>query len=163
SRRRPTSRRTPGRACWPSSSRRASAREDAKAPVGQDRRADTFFIATAHAEGGADASHRGGMPGFVRVESERDLWMPDYFGNFMFQTLGNLEVDPRAGLLFVDFETGATLQLTGEARVLWDDPRIAATPGAERIVAFRAEEIVETPNAFPFAWAFEGWSPHNPK
>ncbi len=85
--------------------------------------ADTFFIASVHADAGADASHRGGQPGFVRVVDERTLRIPDYAGNNMFQTLGNIAVDPRVGLLFVSFDTGTTLQLTGEARILWEPAR----------------------------------------
>jgi predicted pyridoxine 5'-phosphate oxidase superfamily flavin-nucleotide-binding protein len=71
------------------------------------READTFFIASSHRDGGADASHRGGNPGFVHVLNETKLIWPDYSGNGMFQTLGNLAIDPRAGLLFMDFESGA--------------------------------------------------------
>jgi predicted pyridoxine 5'-phosphate oxidase superfamily flavin-nucleotide-binding protein len=73
--------------------------------------ADTFFLATAHADG-ADVSHRGGNPGFVHVTSPRDPTWRDYPGNSMFLTLGNLAADPRAGLLFLDRTTGRTLQLT---------------------------------------------------
>lgn len=82
--------------------------------------ADTFFIASVHPGAGADASHRGGRPGFVRVRDQRTLEFPDYPGNNMFNTLGNLVVHPRAGLLFVDFERGDLLQLTGSARILWE-------------------------------------------
>ena len=67
------------------------------------RDADTFFIASINPTSGADASHRGGNPGFVHVIGEDLLLFPDYTGNMMFQTLGNLTVDPRAGLLFNDF------------------------------------------------------------
>jgi uncharacterized protein len=81
--------------------------------------ADTLFIATRHPQRGVDASHRGGMPGFVRILDERTLVFPDYAGNRMFNTLGNLQVEPAAGLLFVDWATGATLQLTGDAQTLW--------------------------------------------
>ena len=76
-------------------------------------RADTLFIASFHPAGGADASHRGGNPGFVRVAGDHRIMIPDYPGNAMFNTLGNLLEYPRAGLLFVDFATGDTLQLTG--------------------------------------------------
>ena len=81
--------------------------------------AATFFIASAHPSAGADVSHRGGQPGFVRAEERRIVW-PDYSGNNMFNTLGNLEVNPRCGLLFLDFERGRTLQLGGRASVVWD-------------------------------------------
>ena len=80
---------------------------------------DTFFIATGHPTAGADISHRGGPPGFVHEDGDVISW-PDYSGNNMFNTLGNLEVDPRCGLLFVDFETGAMRQVHGRARVEWN-------------------------------------------
>jgi hypothetical protein len=85
--------------------------------------ADTFFLATTAPDGGGvDASHRGGDPGFVTIVDDRHLSWPDFNGNAMFMTLGNLELDARAGLLFVDWNTGATLQLTGEAHVEWRSP-----------------------------------------
>jgi predicted pyridoxine 5'-phosphate oxidase superfamily flavin-nucleotide-binding protein len=87
--------------------------------------ADTFFLGTIHPSRGADASHRGGSPGFVRVE-DGDLWWPDYHGNNMFNSLGNLAVDSTAALLFLDFTTGATLHLSGNAVVEWITP---GTPG----------------------------------
>jgi hypothetical protein len=93
---------------------------------------DTFFLATvARPEiGGADVSHRGGPPGFVTV-GEHDgrtvLSVPDYPGNAFFNSFGNLEVDPRAGLLVVDFATGDTLSLTGTAMVSWDRPNGGGT------------------------------------
>jgi predicted pyridoxine 5'-phosphate oxidase superfamily flavin-nucleotide-binding protein len=86
-------------------------------------RADTFFLATSHPTRGADISHRGGPAGFVRIESTTQLSWPDYPGNNMFNSLGNLLSNPRCGLLFVDFETGATLQLHGTAEVRGDDER----------------------------------------
>jgi len=86
--------------------------------------ADTFFLATSHPERGADASHRGGPAGFVRVESPTRLSWPDYPGNNMFNSLGNLVVNPRCALLFVDFERGAALQLRGRAVVQGDEERV---------------------------------------
>ena len=97
--------------------------------------AGTFFIASAHPEGGADASHRGGAPGFVRVIDGQTLVFPDYAGNNMFNTLGNLAVEPRAGLLFLDFETGSILQLTGRARLDWS--------AATALVRFEIGEVLE--------------------
>ena len=71
--------------------------------------ADTFFIASVHPEAGADVSHRGGRPGFLHAMSPSELLWPDYSGNNMFQTLGNLALNPACGLLFLDFENGSTL------------------------------------------------------
>jgi predicted pyridoxine 5'-phosphate oxidase superfamily flavin-nucleotide-binding protein len=105
--------------------------------------ADTFFLATAHPQRGADASHRGGPSGFVSVESPTRLRWPDYPGNNMFNSLGNLAVNPRCGLLFVDFSRGATLQLRGIAGVEGND---------EREVAFDVEDVIETTDAIPFRW-----------
>ncbi|MCA1217227.1 pyridoxamine 5'-phosphate oxidase family protein [Streptomyces sp. 8L] len=82
------------------------------------RRADTFLIGTTHPVRGNDASHRGGPPGFVRVENG-ELWWPDYWGNNMFNTLGNLRADPTTALLFCDFTVGHTLQLSGRAALEW--------------------------------------------
>ena len=92
-------------------------------------RSDTFFIATSHEQSGADASHRGGRPGFVQAIDERTLTWPDYRGNNLFNTLGNLEIDSRCGLLFVDFDSGAALQLTGKATLQESSPTRSAPTG----------------------------------
>lgn len=97
---------------------------------------DTFFIGSIHPAAGADASHRGGPPGFVSAEPNRVTW-PDFSGNNMFNTLGNLAVHPRAGLLFVDFESGATLQLQGRAQILGH---------TERAIQFDIDRVLETVN-----------------
>lgn len=116
--------------------------------------ADTFFIATVHAHG-ADAGHRGGNPGFVRILSPTELAWRDYPGNSMFLTLGNLTADPRAGLLFLDWTTGSTLQLTGTARTTHADD-------GSRTVRFALGEVVETPGASPWSWTTPEYSPANP-
>ncbi|MFF4617694.1 pyridoxamine 5'-phosphate oxidase family protein [Nonomuraea jabiensis] len=115
--------------------------------------ADTFFIAT-RAEGlGADVSHRGGNPGFVRVTGARSLEFPDYQGNAMYMTLGNLELDPAAGLLFVDWERGETLQLTGRARVDWGD---------QRTVRFELDEYAHLGGTVSAGWTAPGYHRFNP-
>ena len=128
--------------------------------------ADTFFIASAHPTDGADASHRGGSPGFVRLArgpaGEDVLTFPDYPGDNMFNTFGNLAVNPRAGLLFVDFDRGSTLQLTGSAEVLWTRAEFAVFPGAERAVRFRVTETLESPCATTVRWRLVERSPFNP-
>lgn len=118
--------------------------------------ADTFFLATLHPDGtGAELSHRGGNPGFVHVTSPRTLTWRDHPGNSMFLTLGNLARDPRAGLLFLDWTTGRTLQLTGEAATRF-------APDGERTVRFTLTEAVDTPAALPLRWSAPEYSPANP-
>lgn len=108
------------------------------------RRADTMFVGTIHPDRGADASHRGGNPGFVRVEGDR-IWWPDYPGNNMFNTLGNLAVDDTAALLVVDFEHGTALHLSGHATVEWTRPGAQGDDGhTGRRVSFTPTAIVET-------------------
>jgi predicted pyridoxine 5'-phosphate oxidase superfamily flavin-nucleotide-binding protein len=110
-------------------------RAPAPAPDGRALidRADTFFLATRSADGRLDASHRGGEPGFVTVVDEATLRWSDYPGNNMFQTLGNLAQDDRAGLLFVDFERAATLQIAATGEVTWDgDGRVVTARTARR-------------------------------
>jgi predicted pyridoxine 5'-phosphate oxidase superfamily flavin-nucleotide-binding protein len=126
--------------------------------------ADTFFIASALIRGdepahGVDASHRGGLPGFVRGEGGRTLIVPDFSGNFYFNTLGNLLLNPRCGLLFIDFATGATLQVAAEAEIVWDGPEVAATAGAQRLVRFHVARWRRAENAVPLRWRFRGYSP----
>jgi hypothetical protein len=125
------------------------------------RSADTFFIATAHPERGADASHRGGEPGFVDVRGDT-LVVPDYPGNNMFCTLGNVEVTGRAGLLFVDFEEGDVLQLTGDADLVWDNSRVKEYETAERLIEFDVRTAVEITDGNPLRWTLQERSPFNP-
>jgi predicted pyridoxine 5'-phosphate oxidase superfamily flavin-nucleotide-binding protein len=122
-------------------------------------RADTLFIATANPGAGADASHRGGKPGFVRIEDGKRLLFPDYAGNNMFNSLGNIASYPRAGLLVLDFQSGAALQLSGTAQILWDDPRRAQFERAQRLVAFEIERVIELPQATLLRFEFQSYSP----
>ena len=120
--------------------------------------ADTFFIASGYqgkgqsASYGMDASHRGGERGFVEVISETALSFPDYAGNNHFNTLGNLMLDPRVGLLFIDFENGSLLQLSGTATVDWHPDESSAKAGALRLVNINIEQVVELSNAVPLRW-----------
>lgn len=130
-------------------------------------RADTLFVST-HAPaaagdgaGGADVSHRGGRAGFVRVESDASLLVPDFAGNNFFMTLGNLQLDARAGLLFVDFESGDLLTLTGRAEVLWSSEELLGFEGAERAWRFRVESGWRLRDALPLRWAWRDWSPQS--
>ena len=128
----------------------------------QITRADTLFIGSMHAEAGIDCSHRGGNPGFVHVLDERRLAFPDYSGNNMFQTLGNLSLDSRAGMLFLDFETSDTLQLTGTATIIWESARLRDWPGAHRLVEFEVGQVIARESTFPLRWRLIDYSPFNP-
>ncbi|OBI86296.1 pyridoxamine 5'-phosphate oxidase family protein [Mycobacterium asiaticum] len=109
--------------------------------------ADTFFLGTTHPIRGNDASHRGGPPGFVRVDSPGRLWWPDYPGNNMFNSFGNLSVDDEAALLFVDFVNGASLHVSGRAQVQWNIPHGPGADGAARGVRFQVDSVVALGNS----------------
>lgn len=121
--------------------------------------ADTFFIASGYrGKGespsyGMDASHRGGPRGFVELRGSTQLRFPDYAGNNHFNTIGNLSVDPRVGLLFVDFATGGMLQIGGRATIDWDSPVIATIPGARRLITVDIDVVVDLPAALPLRWS----------
>jgi uncharacterized protein len=124
-------------------------------------RADTFFIATtsgAQAKGassGTDVSHRGGAPGFVSASvasKETVLTVPDYVGNGFFNTLGNLALDPRAGLLFVDFEAGHLLQLSVRGRLDWADEKAPTQAGTNRSLSFAVTGGHWLRNALALRW-----------
>jgi len=137
------------------------------AAVRMVRNADTFFIATAYPDAGegssrahgVDVSHRGGKRGFVRVGSDGTLTVPDFVGNYFFNTLGNLQVNPRAGLLFIDFENGDLLYLAVEAQIIWDGPEVAAFEGAKRLLRFTVREMLRTEAALPLRWGAAAQSP----
>ncbi len=127
--------------------------------------ADTFFITTAYLEDitdvtqGVDVSHRGGNPGFIRVD-DNTLTIPDFAGNCIFNTFGNLEVNPRAGLLFIDFAAGNLLYLTGRAEVVWDsDSEISRYAGAERLLKFHLNLGMYVEGSLPLSWSAPEQSP----
>ena len=128
-------------------------------------RADTLFIATAYAEDravasqGVDVSHRGGQPGFVRVDDDRCFVFPDFSGNNHFNTVGNILLNPKAGFLFIDFETGELVYMTGEAGIVWDGEEVRAFAGAERLIRFRAEEVIRVERSLPLRFDFGDYSP----
>jgi predicted pyridoxine 5'-phosphate oxidase superfamily flavin-nucleotide-binding protein len=121
--------------------------------------ADTFFVASHAAGHGTDTSHRGGHAGFVTVSGSRRLSWPDYRGNSFYMTLGNIELDPRCGLLFLDWQRGNTLHLTGESHVDWDD---RSKPGARRTIHFTVRRVVQVDNATTLRWQLSEGSPFNP-
>ncbi|MNK98762.1 Flavohemoprotein [compost metagenome] len=123
--------------------------------------ADTFFVASyveVDGERSVDVSHRGGQAGFVQVEGNR-LTIPDFAGNLHFNTLGNLLLNPRAGLLFIDFNTGDLLQLSGRTEIILDGPQVEAFQGAERLWTIDVEQVVRRPAALALRWRFDGVSP----
>ena len=125
--------------------------------------ADTFFVASyADVDGqrSVDVSHRGGQAGFVRIEGNR-LTIPDFAGNLHFNTLGNLLLNPKAGLLFIDFSTGDVLQLSGRTEIILEGPQIEAFQGAERLWTFEVEKLVRRPAALALRWRFDGMSPNS--
>ena len=142
---------------------RSAALDDAAREV--IARADTFFIATAYGGSdaapahGVDVSHRGGRPGFVRVDNDGTLTVPDFVGNFFFNTLGNIEINPRAGLLFVDFESGDLLYLAVAAAIVWDGEERTAYAGAQRLLRFRVIEARFVEAALPLRWGAVETSP----
>lgn len=134
--------------------------DDIKARIA---RADTFFVASyVDLEEGqqVDISHRGGKPGFVRVGDDGTLTIPDYAGNLFFNTLGNFIKNPKAGLVFPDFETGDMVHLSGDAEVILDSPEITAFEGAERLWTFKPRAVVLRRDALPLRWAFKEYSPN---
>lgn len=104
-------------------------------------RCSMFFVATADLSGRPDCSYKGGLPGFVRVLDERTLAFPDYDGNGMYRSWGNLLVNPHIGLLFLDFENPKRVRVNGAAQISSDDPLRAEYPGSVFIIRVRAETI----------------------
>jgi predicted pyridoxine 5'-phosphate oxidase superfamily flavin-nucleotide-binding protein len=101
-----------------------------------------FFLATADAQGRPDCSFKGGMPGFVRVSGPAELAFPDYDGNGMFKSLGNIAVNPHIGLLFIAMHgKPQRLRVNGRAALRRDDPLMAVTVGAQMIVRVAASAI----------------------
>jgi predicted pyridoxine 5'-phosphate oxidase superfamily flavin-nucleotide-binding protein len=133
-------------------------------------KADTFFIATAYGRQtpsghdpdpshGVDLSHRGGKPGFVRVDADGTLTMPDFVGNFFFNTLGNIAANPRAGLLFMDFETGDVLYLAVSAEIVWEGAELQAFEGAQRLLRFKVLAMRRVEASLPLRWGPAELSP----
>ncbi len=118
------------------------------------QKADTFFISTHAAEQGADCSHRGGNPGFIEVLDHNTIRWRDYPGNNLYNTIGNLQVNPNCGLLFIDFENNRILQLVGTGQFV-------ANGRNNRSVVFTLKSINDISDATPFEWVFLEYSPYN--
>lgn len=127
-------------------------------------KSDTFYIATAFQSdanalaNGADVSHRGGKPGFVRVDGNR-ITFPDFNGNRIFNTLGNIEMNPKAGLMFIDYDTRDMAYLTGDARIIWEGEELESFEGAERLVDIDITSSVFARKSFPLRSSFMDYSP----
>jgi predicted pyridoxine 5'-phosphate oxidase superfamily flavin-nucleotide-binding protein len=104
-------------------------------------RCSMFFLATSDADGWPDCSYKGGVPGFVRVVDSTTLAFPSYDGNGMFRSLGNIVVNPKVGLLFIDFERPNRMRVNGIATLHDDDELLDAFEGAQLVVRVRAERI----------------------
>ncbi|NVH63498.1 pyridoxamine 5'-phosphate oxidase family protein [Pseudomonas simiae] len=125
------------------------------------RNADTLFVASyveVDGQRSVDVSHRGGNSGFVRVEGNV-LTIPDFVGNLFFATLGNLQANPVAGLLFIDFESGDVLQVAGRTSLILDGPEVALFEGAQRLWTVTVEHVVRRPAALALRWQFAEFSP----
>ena len=118
---------------------------------------DTFFVASSAGDA-VDISHRGGRPGFVRVD-RNVLTIPDFAGNRYFNTLGNFLVTPRAGLLFIDFSRGDLLHLSGTVEIIWDGIEVQQFARAERLWRVRVSHGWRRRNALALRWVFRDYAP----
>lgn len=129
-------------------------------------KADLFFISSKHGNGNMDVNHRGGPPGFMRLfrneASEVTLIYPEYSGNRLYQTLGNLQEDPVAGIVVPDFETGDVLYLTGRTTTLFGDKAAAYLPRTKLAVKIEIDEARFVRDGLPFRGAVIDYSPYNP-
>lgn len=127
--------------------------------------ADTFFVASAHPDGAVDCSHRGGAPGFVRLDGD-ELRIPDYPGNSRFNTLGNFRLNPRAGVAFLDFAASRQLKLTGHVSLNLNAGKVDGdahdTGGTGRWWTFTPAKWIVTPLNLSMRWDFVEASPFNP-
>ncbi len=127
--------------------------------------ADTFFVGSTSIEGRLDSSHRGGNPNFIEVLDDGTLKIPDYAGNSLYNTFGNIVQNPNVGLVFIDFEKGQTLQLTGRATLLFNqqtEADLAKTNGTGRYWLFNTSRWIHTINHHHVEWRFLEYSPFNP-
>jgi predicted pyridoxine 5'-phosphate oxidase superfamily flavin-nucleotide-binding protein len=128
------------------------------------KNSDTFFVGSSDDKKNMDASHRGGNPGFIQILDDFTLIIPDYPGNSMFNTLGNFMINPKAGLLFVDFEKGKTLQIIGETEIIWDETNAEkVTGGTRRFWKFIVTEWIQIDSLKGISWNLVDYSPFNPE
>lgn len=150
----------PGQLLAPPRERLSGLDEAARALISA---ADTCFVASYLDLDGdsnrrsVDVSHRGGQTGFVQVAGNC-LSIPDFAGNRHFNSLGNLLLNPRAGLLFIDFNSGDILQLSGRTEIVFEGPEVAAFQGAERLWRLHVEQLLRRPAALALRWDFQEFS-----
>ncbi len=126
--------------------------------------ADTFFVASYSGSirgvsAGVDVSHRGGKPGFVRIDGERTLTVPDFVGNSLYNTIGNLMIASRSGLLFPDWRTGDLLYVAAIAQIIWDGSEVKAFTGAKRLIRFHVKRTIRLNQALETRWHDPDMSP----
>lgn len=132
------------------------------------KQADTFFLSSYYIEDtsnhshGVDISHRGGNPGFIKVNSKQQIIFPDYKGNNAFNSMGNILKNPVAGLLFINFETGSTLQITGDTETITEPSKLIDFNGAVGLVQLSIVKVVEIKNAIDYRWALIDLAKSNP-
>lgn len=127
------------------------------------QRCPMLFVATADAQGRPDCSYKGGLPGFVRMLDDHTLAIPDYDGNGMYRTWGNVIVNPHVGLLFLDFEQPRRVRVNGTAQVGEDDPVRAEFPGAVFIVRVNATQIFPNCPRYIHKMRLVEYSAHAPR
>ena len=123
---------------------------------------DTFFVGSSSKVGDLDVSHRGGPRGFVKVSGNK-LRIPDYQGNSLYNTLGNIHSNPKAGLLFIDFEAGFFVQLSGQAKLDFENPKDENTTGTGRYWNFCPDSWSMFSIPVNISWELIESSPFNPK
>lgn len=126
-------------------------------------RCPMFFLATADAAGQPDCSYKGGMPGFVRVLDEQTLLIPDYDGNGMYRSWGNVLANPQVGLLFLDFENSQRLRVNGQAQVSDADPLLPDFPGAVFLIRVTASRIFPNCPRYIHKMKLLEYSPYAPR
>lgn len=133
--------------------------------------ADSLFIASQHIDKtenddiiksnnrGVDSSHRGGMPGFIKVLDEKTFLIPDYIGNNFFNTMGNISQNPKTGIQFLDFENGHRVMFTGSSEIIWAVDQELPFEGVDRMISFTLDHGYHLKNSLPYTWDFKSYSP----
>jgi len=108
---------------------------------------------------GVDVSHRGGIPGFIKFNDAGELLIPDYAGNNLYNTLGNITKNPNVGLLFIDYDNSHLIMLTGEAHIVWAEDETLPFSKVDRMTRFRLKHGYHIKHSVPFRWSLQDYSP----